>query len=215
MQSQVFQGVGLYMEPSGPCHGAVRGYGVIYAGWFSGAEKKPGNGRRMAFMKNRKHLPMMGVGPIYGAVVIAVTVVAVMAGKSAVFEKGRITFLKIQLSVIGILLLVLGVYLWVRAMFQSKIDSHIAENRLATTGVYALVKNPIYSAFMFFCMGLLMIAGNIFFLPLFFFYWIFMTVLMKCTEEWWLNSLYGREYEEYCSRVNRCIPLPKKKRKNR
>ncbi len=154
----------------------------------------------------KQHLPMMGVGPIYGAVIIAVTVIAVIAGNSTVFEAGRVNFLKMPLLIIGILLIILGVYLWAGALFQSKIDSHIEENRLATTGVYALVRNPIYSAFMFFCTGALMIAGNIFFLPLFFFYWIFMTVLMKCTEEKWLKNLYGREYEEYCRRVNRCIP---------
>ena len=154
----------------------------------------------------KKHLPMMGVGPIYGAVIIAVTVIAVIAGNSTAFQTGRVTFLKIPLLIIGILLIVLGVYLWAGALFQSKIDSHIAENRLATTGVYGLVRNPIYSAFMFFCTGALMIAGNLFFLPLFFFYWIFMTVLMKCTEEKWLKNLYGGEYEEYCRRVSRCIP---------
>ena len=157
----------------------------------------------------KQHLPMMGVGPVYVAVIIAVTIVAVIVGKNAVFEKGVIASIKIPLFVIGILLIVLGVYLWAGALFQSKIDSHIAENRLAITGVYALVRNPIYSAFLFFCTGALLIAGNIFFLPLFFFYWIFMTVLMKCTEEKWLKNLYGREYEDYCSRVNRCIPLPK------
>lgn len=157
-------------------------------------------------MKNSTHLPMMGVGPIYGAVIIAITVIAVIAGKSTAFETGRVTFLKIPLLIIGILLIVLGVYLWAGALFQSKIDSHIVENRLATTGVYALVRNPIYSAFMFFCTGALFIVGNIFFLPLFFFYWIFMTVLMKYTEEKWLENLYGREYEKYCRQVNRCIP---------
>ena len=157
-------------------------------------------------MQNKKHLPMMGVGPVYGAVIIAVTVIAVIAGRSTVFEAGRVTSLKIPLLIIGILLIVLGVYLWAGALFRSKIDSHIVENRLATTGVYALVRNPIYSALMFFCTGALFITGNIFFLPLFFFYWIFMTLLMKYTEEKWLKNLYGREYEEYCRRVNRCIP---------
>ena len=153
---------------------------------------------------------MTGVGPIYGAVIIAVTVIAVIAGKSKVFEAGRVNFLKTPLLIIGILLIVFGLYLWAGALFQSKIDSHIVENRLATIGVYGLVRNPIYSAFMFFCTGALMIAGNLFFLPLFFFYWIFMTVLMKCTEEKWLKNLYGKEYEEYCRRVNRCIPwIPK------
>ena len=117
----------------------------------------------------KKHLPMMGVGPVYGAVIIAVTIIAVIAGKSTAFEMGRVASLKIPLFIIGILLIVLGVYLWAGALFQSKIDSHIEENRLATTGIYALVRNPIYSAFMFFCAGALFIAGNIFFLPLFFF----------------------------------------------
>ena len=36
----------------------------------------------------KQHLPMMGVGPIYGAVIIAVTVIAVIAGKSTAFETG-------------------------------------------------------------------------------------------------------------------------------
>ena len=159
----------------------------------------------MSKAENQKHLPMTGVGPIYVAVIIIVTVIAVIAGNSEMFEMGRIAFLKIPMLIIGILLFAGGIYLWIGAMFKSKIDSHIEENRLATTGVYAQVRNPIYSAFMFFCTGALMIAGNLFFLPLFFFYWIFMTLLMKCTEEKWLKNLYGREYEEYCKRVNRCI----------
>lgn len=29
---------------------------------------------------------------------------------------------------------------------------------------------------------------------------------MKHTEEKWLAALYGREYADYCKRVNRCIP---------
>ncbi|MCM1263475.1 MAG: isoprenylcysteine carboxylmethyltransferase family protein [Butyrivibrio sp.] len=154
----------------------------------------------------KQHLPMIGVGPVYVAVIIAATVIAVILGRNAIFEKGVVDFLKVPLCIIGILLILLGIYLWAGAMFKSKIDKHIAENSLATTGVYALVRNPIYSAFMFLCTGALMIEGNLFFMPLFFFYWIFMTALMKCTEEKWLKNLYGREYEEYCKKVNRCIP---------
>ncbi|MDE6319932.1 MAG: hypothetical protein K2M22_09585 [Lachnospiraceae bacterium] len=61
------------------------------------------------------------------ALVIAITVIAVIAGKSTAFETGRVTFLKIPLLIIGILLIILGVYLWAGALFQSKIDSHIAD----------------------------------------------------------------------------------------
>lgn len=161
-------------------------------------------------MNNKKHLPMYGVGPVYGAVIITVTAAAVIAGHSALFEKGMIKGMRILSAMIGILLIIFGLYLWHSAVFRAKVDDGIINNKLVTTGVYALVHNPIYSAFMLFCTGTLLISGNLFFYPLFFFYWIFMTVLMKCTEEKWLKKLYGREYEEYCSRVNRCIPwLPK------
>lgn len=77
-----------------------------------------------------------------------------------------------------------------------------------------MCRNPIYTAFMFFCTGALFISGNIFFLPLFFFYWILMTVLMKNTEEKWLLELYGIEYANYCKKVNRCIPWFSKKDKS-
>lgn len=167
-------------------------------------------------MENKKassrksHLPLYGVGPVYGAVIIAVTAAAVIAGHSTLFEKGIIKGVKIPSAMIGILLIIFGLYLWHGAVFRAKVDDGIVNNKLVTTGVYALVRNPIYSAFMLFCAGALLISGNLFFYPLFFFYWILMTVLMKCTEEKWLKKLYGREYEEYCRRVNRCIPwLPK------
>ncbi len=92
------------------------------------------------------------------------------------------------------------------AIFQAKIDQGILNNSLVTTGVYAYVRNPIYSAFMIACTGALLIAGNLWLLVLPFLYWGFMTVLMKNTEEKWLRDLYGEEYIEYCKRVNRCIP---------
>ena len=80
-----------------------------------------------------------------------------------------------------------------------------------TTGAYALVRNPIYSAILILCTGVLMIGGNVLFLILPFLYWAFLTVLIKHTEEKWLSELYGEEYKEYCKKVNRCIPwFPKK-----
>jgi len=58
----------------------------------------------------------------------------------------------------------------------------------------------------------ILMAGNLWFFILPFLYWGFMTVLMKHTEEKWLRDLYGAQYDEYCSRVNRCWPwFPRKK----
>ena len=106
----------------------------------------------------------------------------------------------------GVLLIVMGVTLWVSAVFRAKIDDGITNNNLVTNGVYPLLKNQIYSAFLFFCMGALMIYGNLWLLTLPVLYWLFLTVLMRHIEEKWLKKLYGTEYEEYCRKVNRCIP---------
>lgn len=36
------------------------------------------------------------------------------------------------------------------------------------------------------------------------------SLILKATEEKWQHELYGREYEEYCKCVNRCIPFKRK-----
>lgn len=154
---------------------------------------------------------MYGVGPIYVFVIIALTAAAVVCGHIEFFKAGIIPFTKIPFIIIGALLIAFGIFLWCGAVFRSNIDNGITGNKLVTSGVYSLCRNPIYTAFMFFCTGALFISGNTFFLPLFFVYWIFMTVLMKNTEEKWLLDLYGKEYSDYCRKVNRCIPLPRKK----
>ena len=157
-------------------------------------------------MKNKNHLPMYGIGPIYVGVSIALTVIAVILGQQKFAEAGIIPVMKIPSLIIGIFLIIFGAYLWCSALFRAKIDDGIMKNKLVTTGVYGIVRNPIYSAFMFFCTGALFVSGNVFFYPLFFFYWGFMTVLMINTEENWLEKVYGEEYIEYKRKVNRCIP---------
>lgn len=158
-------------------------------------------------MKEKKHLPLMGVGPIYVSVIIALTIAGIMATVFKVISKITFSYFYIPISVIGIALIVIGVWFWCSANFKSKLDNNIKNNKLITTGVYAYVRNPVYSAFLMMCTGALLLANNIFLLILPVIYWIFLTVLMKCTEEKWLANLYGREYVEYCKKVNRCIPF--------
>ena len=162
-------------------------------------------------MKKSDHLPVYGVGPIYVYVIAAMTLAAVLMRDLPVFASGRLERAHTLLLALGIILIVAGVALWIYAVPVSKIDDGIRENRLVTTGAYALVRNPIYSAVMIACTGVLLIVGNAWFFVLPFLYWLFMTVLMKTTEEKWLRELYGEEYEDYCKRVNRCWPrLPVK-----
>lgn len=58
---------------------------------------------------------------------------------------------------------------------------------------------PLYGIGPVIVFGQLLIAGGII-------CWSYMSLLLVVTEEKWLRDLYGKQYEDYCNRVNRCIP---------
>lgn len=155
-------------------------------------------------MNRKDHLPVYGVGPVYGAVVIVLTAVGIILSCAGVLDCGKYAETKIPFLVVGILVLIFGFSVWYRAAFR--IDKYITSNTLCTEGIYAIVRNPCYSGIMLMCTGVLLMANNLWLLILPPVYWIFMTVLMKNTEEKWLYELYGQEYLDYCKKVNRCIP---------
>lgn len=152
------------------------------------------------------HLPILGVGPLYVVTIILMTIISITLSATGIIPV--ITFANFQwiFILIGILCFIIGITLWLKAVIIDRLDAHIIRNELVTTGVYAYVRNPVYSAFMFVCTGVLLIYGNLVLLVLPIIYWGFMTVLMKLTEEKWLEDLYGKEYVQYRQRVNRCIP---------
>lgn len=157
--------------------------------------------------KNKqKHLPLIGVGPLIVIPQLAVTVLAIILSEMKIIYSLQIKALKIPFVVIGIMLILFGAWLWFSSNFKARIDDCIKENHLVTSGVYSMVRNPIYSAFFLVCTGAFFIEANIVLFVLPVVYYTYMTVFLIKTEEKWLSELYGQEYEEYCKRVNRCIP---------
>lgn len=161
--------------------------------------------------RTTEHLPLYGPGPVYVATVGALTVVGIVLSRLGIIPVASAGPVAVPLKVFGGLLVAYGVALWVGAVFGARIDDNITSNHLVTTGVYAMVRNPIYAAFTLACTGAILVCGNLWLLVLPLVFWAFLTVLLKATEERWLLKLYGQEYVDYCSRVNRCIPwLPKR-----
>lgn len=152
----------------------------------------------------KAHLPVYGVGPVYGAGIILITVAAAALSFAKLIPVFQYAALKIPFTVIGILTALIGFFVWYQAAFR--IDKYIISNQLCTDGIYAAVRNPCYSGIMLMCTGGLFAANNLYLLLLPFIYWAAMTILMKNTEEKWLFELYGQEYTDYCKKVNRCIP---------
>ena len=152
------------------------------------------------------HLPILGVGPLYVITIILMTIISIILSVTRFIPVITFTNMRWIFILIGILCFIIGITLWLKAVIIDRLDAHIIKNELVTTGVYAYVRNPVYSAFMFVCTGVLLIYGNLVLLVLPIIYWGFMTVLMKLTEEKWLEDLYGKKYIQYRQRVNRCIP---------
>ena len=160
----------------------------------------------------KNHLPLLGVGPVIIAGQVLITVIGVIMSYRGYFDAGKIELLNIPLKIVGVGLMVFGFFLNYSAKHRSKLFEMVAENKLITTGVYGIVRNPVYSAVLLACTGVVCISHNLilFFIPVI--CRIYMTIFLKLTEEKWLTDLYGQEYIEYCKKVNRCIPwFPKRK----
>jgi len=161
--------------------------------------------------EKQEHLPVMGVGPVCIAIMIAFTAAGIALVKFNMLTSGDVGggVITVLFVIAGILCIAGGIILWYAAVFSAKIDITIKSNRLETGGVYAIVRNPIYSAFLFICIGALLFCRNWYVLILPPLFWVYLTVFMKLTEEKWLSERFGEEYKAYCKRVNRFIPWRK------
>ena len=163
-------------------------------------------------MKQKDHLPFFGIGPYYVGAIATLTLAGMILSAKGCLDSGLVPALKTPMLVIGIIVILLGAFIWGYAFFFDKIDEAIKNNRLYTKGIYAWMRNPLYTGWMFICIGVSLFAGNLWLLILPFIYWALMAVMMKLTEEKWLHNLYGAEYDAYCKRVNRTWPwFPSKK----
>lgn len=151
-------------------------------------------------------LPVFGVGPIYAVSCIILTVLGLFLKKKGFLDSGDLPALKQVAMVIGGLLIFIGIAVWIYAVIIQKISDEIKVGHLVTSGIYSIVRNPIYLAFLCVCTGVLITAHNVILLIFPVVSYIFLTVLMKQTEEKWLLDKFGSEYIEYCKHVNRVIP---------
>ena len=152
-----------------------------------------------------------GVGPVYVLVSALLTAAALVLDHLDIYAirpcaHGRTFFIAL-----GVLSIVLGVVLWVWAVLFGKILRRVEEGKLVTTGVYAAVRRPVYSAFFLLFTGILLTRANVTLLVVPIVLWIFLTVLMKHTEEKWLLERFGEAYVRYAARTNRVFPwFPRK-----
>lgn len=155
-----------------------------------------------------KHLPVYGIGPVLCvplAVVMGILFTMSIKEKIPSTDFGEIV--NSILSIVGYIIILLGIIICLGADKGDKLKSNIKENHLKTDGSFRFVRNPRYSTFLFVEFGLALVCHNLYLLIIPVLFWIEMTIVLKSTEEKWLTELYGQEYIEYCKKVNRCIPF--------
>ncbi len=163
------------------------------------------------YMKEGQKLPLFGVGPyiIYGIALLNLLGIILFGYVLGIGILDTPWILLFRL--IGGLLIVLGITIWYIGALRSDMDESITENKLQTKGIYAWVRNPMYSGWWIALSGITMMWHNVWMLILPVLDWAIMTVALIHTEEKWLQDLYGDEYAEYKKHVNRCIPWKRRK----
>lgn len=166
-------------------------------------------------METKKPLSQYGIGPFYAALAFMLTLGALLLNHLGLLPVFCIPSIQLLLKLLAAVCITAGALLWFNAVITMKIGQHIRQNELVTSGAYAWVRNPIYSAIMLVMWGLLLWSNNLLLLILCPVYHLLMTVMVKHTEEKWLAQLYGTAYLDYCKKVNRCIPwFPKHEGEN-
>ncbi|MDD7510890.1 MAG: isoprenylcysteine carboxylmethyltransferase family protein [Peptostreptococcaceae bacterium] len=156
-------------------------------------------------MKN-KHLPVFGIGPIYVICCLILTFIGIVSRNIGFLKNGNMDKLKYIAIMTGIGLILIGIILWIYAVVVQRISDEIKSGKLVTTGAYAIVRNPIYSAFFLIFTGSLIMTYNVYLFMLQLVFYFSLTILLKMTEEKWLLEKFGVDYQQYCKKVNRVIP---------
>ena len=111
--------------------------------------------------------------------------------------------------VAGIVLLLIGIPMLVVAARAATVAYN--SDRLATTGIFGLTRNPIYSAWIVFIIpGLVLLSRSwpVFLTPLVA-YWVFKARIGRENE--YLEKRFGEDYRAYKAEVNELVPFPRRK----
>ena len=121
---------------------------------------------------------------------------------TVMFQSDIVGWLGVASCILGLLLFFLSLVSFGKS-FRVGIDEE-KPGRLITTGVFAISRNPVYTAFGFILVGIFLIFLNwVLLLYVIAGFWLFNRQVLL--EEESLKKIYGDEYVEYCRRVRRYL----------
>jgi protein-S-isoprenylcysteine O-methyltransferase Ste14 len=148
-----------------------------------------------------------GVGP---KILLPAVAYAILAGIATHFWPDLFLIRSIPNSIlmtVGIILLILGVPMWligVRTIVRA-----FSRGELVTSGVYRLVRHPLYSAWIVFNFpGIALLCRSWPMLLTSLVAYIMFKLLIN-REDQFLEQKFGKAYLDYRSQVNEIIPIPR------
>ena len=175
-------------------------------------ENDPLDTSQPVVIKASTPLPKYGDGGKFIPITIGVTILAIVLGHINPIAKGMPASAWVRYLYIGfgVVFLFFGIKLIVESNTVAGIDENVRIGKLVTIGPYAKTRNPQYTGLIFICTALLFFSGNTFMYILPIGYYIFLTILMKRTEEPLLQLRFGKAYLDYCEKTRRIIPIKKR-----
>ena len=115
-----------------------------------------------------------------------------------------ITLAGISITIIGQLIRITAVGFSLSG--TSGRENYLRADQLNKTGLYSIVRNPLYLGNILIYLGLLMVFSNPWALVVMVVFLLFQYIFIILAEEHYLLNKYGSEYAEYLKRVSRLIP---------
>lgn len=156
--------------------------------------------------KNQK-LPVFGIGPYLILAIALLSVIGIILTHT-IFTNGAVHGLaKLAFNISGVIFILIGMLLWYFGALKSDINKYITNNKLKTNGVFSWTRNPMYSGWWAFIIGIMFLCNSIWLILIIPIQWLILTLVLRNTEEKWLYTIHGEEYRDYCKKVNRLIPF--------
>ena len=116
----------------------------------------------MIIISKKDSLPVYGVGPYLIAPMFVVSIMGVILSYYNMIPVYKIDSLYWLFIGLAVVILLDAIFLWYAAVKISDISKNIENNKLVSDGVYALVRHPIYSAWLQISTALILFSQNLY-----------------------------------------------------
>lgn len=161
----------------------------------------------MIIISKQDSLPVYGVGPYLIAPMFVVSIMGVILSYYNMIPVYKIDSLYWLFIGLAVVILLDAIFLWYAAVKISDISKNIENNKLVSDGVYALVRHPIYSAWLQISTALILFSQNLYLFIIPVIFWIILSIALAKTEEKWLIEKFGDDYVSYAKTTNRFLPF--------